>query len=257
MAFKYHALRTLVASVGLVCASTVFGQAPSTASLVGIWDITLTSPQGTHPSTITLREDAGKVTGTVQGLPGATSVVVTSTDAGVTLAFSVNHQGQPLAVLMTGKVDGSTIKGTVDYANGQEVGDFMGTRKAATGTATDTTAAGATASTGSPTTGSSSTAAAGTVAGQWAITSDAGSVWSMALVQDGSAVTGTLTDGDNAATYQAKGTFTAGALSLVATGQPQGQPIELTVKGTLEGESLKGTYSVGDSNGTWTAMRKP
>jgi len=94
------------------------------------------------------------------------------------------------------------------------------------------------------------------VAGQWTITSDS-SGWSMQLAQDGSVVSGTMANSERSASLAAKGTFTDGALTLVATGPLDGQTIEITLKGSMEAGTLKGTYAVGGNSGAWTATRTP
>lgn len=238
MALQQHAIRTLLASVGLVCASLAAGQTPSTQALIGTWDMTLTSPHGTHPATFTLREEAGRVTGAVTGLPGTTPVTVSTSEADVTLSFSVEYEGQPVPVVMKGELDGTAIKGTVDYGNGQESGEFTGTKGAATAAA-------------------AAPGVAASVAGRWAITSDAPG-WSMTLAQNGRGlVSGTLANGERGASLDAKGTFAEGALSLLATGPMDGQTVEIALEGTLDAGTLKGTYKVGDTSGSWTATRQP
>jgi len=108
----------IVASSAVVGAAGAFAQAPTNQALVGTWNLTLTSPQGTHPGTVTIKDEAGKLSGAMSGDLGALPVDVKTTETGVALSFTVDYQGQPLPVVLAGKVDGATLKGTVDYGNG-------------------------------------------------------------------------------------------------------------------------------------------
>jgi hypothetical protein len=229
MAFHTLAVRALVASSALLWAGAAYAQAPSNQDLVGTWNITLTSPQGTHPTTMTIREEAGQLSGAVTGLPGTTPVVVTTSQAGVTLTFSVDYEGQPIPVVMTGKVSGADIKGTVDYAGGGAAGDFTGSKA-----------------------GAATAAAGNSLTGVWAITGDGGGGYSFKFSHEGAAVTGMLVTPDGAE-LPLKGTFENNALNLAVTSDSMSG----TIKGTLEGESLKGSYDIGGNAGSWTAVRKP
>lgn len=200
--------------------------------LIGSWNLTLTSPQGTHPATVDIRDDGAKLIGSVTGLPGATPASVERTGTGVRIIFSVDYQGQPIEVVMSGKVTGNTVKGTVDYASGAAAGEFQGSR-----------AGGADAA----------SAAAAKVGGAWTISSDGGSGWSMELTQTGSAITGALKNPDQGVSLPVKGTFEGGALTLdVHSADAAG-----IVKGTFDGAVLKGTYEIGGNAGSWSAVRRP
>lgn len=226
--------KALVASALLSIPAAAFAQTAQN-DLVGVWNLTLTSPQGTHPTTVDIKEEGGKLVGSVTGLPGTTPASVERTESGVKIAFSVDYQGQPIEVVMSGKVTGAAVKGTVDYANGAAAGDFEGTKGAAA------------AATSAATNGTSS------VSGAWTISSDGGSGWSMELTQSGSAVTGALKNPDQGITLPVKGTLEGGALLL----NVESTEVTGTVKGTLDGTMLKGTYDLGGSSGSWSAVRRP
>lgn len=229
MALRKFAFQALVASSVVVCASVATAQSPSTQALVGTWNLTLTSPQGTHPGTVTITDEAGKLAGAMTGAMGSLPVEVKTTETGVSLAFTVDYQGQPLPVVMAGKVDGATIKGTVDYGNGAATGDFTGTKG-----------------------GAAAAAPASGVTGSWDITGDGGGGYSFHFTQDGTAVSGTLKTPDGAE-LPVKGTFEGNALTLAVVADS----ISGTIKGTLEGPALKGSYDLGGNAGSWSATRKP
>jgi len=235
MAFFHPlAVRVLVASSALVWAGAAYAQAPSTQDLVGTWNLTLTSPQGSHPTTVVIKEDAGELVGEMTGLPIVGRVKVATSDTGVTLSFAVDHEGQPVDILLTGKVTGTEIKGTVDYAGGAATGDFNGTKSGAAPV-------------------SASAAGAVSLTGTWILVSTQSSAgWTMDLAQEGTKVTGTLRNAGQGIEMPLKGTHENGALSLDVGGDATG-----TIKGSFEGDVLKGRYDVGGNAGAWSATRKP
>ena len=82
MVFRHTLLQALVASSLAACATVASAQAPSNQDLVGTWNLTLTSPQGTHPTTVVISDDGGQLKGSLSGLPTVGGVTVSSTDAG-------------------------------------------------------------------------------------------------------------------------------------------------------------------------------
>lgn len=231
MSMHTRAVRALVASLTLTWAVAAHAQAPSNQDLIGTWNLTMTSPQGSHPTTLTIREEGGQLAGNLSGLPGPSPVAVKTSETGVTLSFSVDYQGQAVPVVMSGKVTGSDIRGTVDYAGGAAGGDFSGSKAAAT---------------------ASSAAGDSSLTGTWDITGDNGGGYSFKLTQEGTAVSGILRTPDGAE-VPVKGTFENGALTLaVSTDSMSG-----TIKGARDGAALKGTYDIGGNAGSWSATRKP
>ena len=230
MVFRHTLLQALVASSLAACATVASAQAPSNQDLIGTWNLTLTSPQGTHPTTVVISDDGGQLKGSLTGLPAVGGVTVSTTDAGAKLAFAIDYQGQAIDVVMMGKVDGTSIKGTVDYAGGAATGDFTGTKAGA----------------------ATAAAAGGSVAGAWDVTGSSGGGYSFKLVQEGTDVTGVLTTPDGAE-VPLKGTFENSALTLAVAADAMSG----TLKGTLEGPALKGSYDIGGNAGSWSATRKP
>ncbi len=219
-----------LATAVVACAPSAFAQAPSNQDLVGTWNLSLTSPQGTHPTTVVISEEGGQLKGSISGLPAVGGLTVTTSEAGAKLAFAIDYQGQPIDIVMVGKVEGASMKGTVDYANGAAAGDFSG-NKAGAVTATN----GGTSLTGA-----------------WDITGDGGGGYSFQLTQDGASVTGMLRTPDGIE-LPLKGTFEAGALSLAVTSDEAPG----TIKGALDGAALKGSYDIAGNAGSWSATRRP
>jgi hypothetical protein len=231
MVFRHTLLQALVASSLAACATVASAQVPSNQDLIGTWNLTMTSPQGSHPTVVVISEESGQLKGSISGMPTVGGVTVSSSEAGARIAFAVDYQGQAIDVVMVGKIDGTSIKGTVDYASGAAAGDFSGSKAGAT-----TTAA----------------AAGGSVAGAWDVTGSSGGGYSFNLAQEGTAVTGVLKTPDGAE-IPVKGTFENNALTLAVAADAMSG----TIKGVLEGAGLKGGYDIGGNAGSWTATRKP
>ena len=236
MTISQFALRALLASSVAVCATAAHAQTPGEAELVGTWKLSVTSPQGTYPSTVVLDNASGKLQGTVTiATSGVLPVTVEPNDGGVKLSFTVDYQGQAVPVVMTGKVTSGLIKGTVDYMDGAAAGEFEGKKDGAAAPA-----AGAVPATSG-------------VAGNWTIASSGGTGWAFELTQDATTVGGFLKNADQGLTLPVKGTLEGDALSLTITGDVSG-----TITGSLESSGvIKGSYVVDGNSGSFSATRKP
>ena len=233
MAISQVAFRALLASSVVVCASAVQAQAPSSQDLVGTWKVTMTSPQGSHPMTLVVTDTAGKLAGNVAGEMGTLPAAVETSETGVKILFTVDYQGSPLPIALTGKVAAGVLKGTSDYGNGMATGEFEASKEGAAAPAAAADASG--------------------VAGTWTIASSGGDGWSLELTQEAATVSGFLKNAGQGITLPVKGTLEAGALSLaIAGGDATG-----TIKGALDAGALKGSYEVNGDTGTWSATRKP
>ena len=233
MTISQLAFRAFLASSVVVCASAVQAQAPSSQDLVGTWKVTMTSPQGSHPMTLIVTDTAGKLAGTVSGEMGSLPASVETSEAGVKILFTVDYQGSPLPIVLTGKLASGALKGTSDYGNGMAAGEFEGTKEGAAAPA--------------------AAADASSVAGTWTISSSGGDGWSLELTQEAAGVSGFLKNEGQGVTLPVKGTLEAGALTLAITGGDASG----TIKGTLDAGALKGSYEVNGDTGTWSATRKP
>jgi hypothetical protein len=238
MGIRTSVFHALAAASVLMCAVAASAQTPTNQDLIGTWNLTLTSPQGSHPTTVVIKEDGGQLVGELTGLPTVGGLKVATSEAGVRMTFAVDYQGQPVDVVMVGKLTGAEMKGTVDYAGGAAAGDFQGTKGAAAA--------------GSPTSAGVSNAGPASLTGTWVLASSGGTGWSMDLTQDGSAVTGTLKNTDQGISLPLKGTLDNGTLDLAVMGDMTG-----TIKGKVEGPALKGNFDVSGETGTWSATRKP
>ena len=105
---------------------------PAAVDVLGTWNATVTTGQGTDPVEVKLRKDGDKIVGTIGSQMG--EMPVEAEVKGKTLSIWFNFQGQngPMAIELTGDVDGDSVKGTM-LAGGQQAGEFVATRAKAAG----------------------------------------------------------------------------------------------------------------------------
>lgn len=82
----------------------------SVGGIVGKWDVTFKTPQGDFPATVTIINDAGKLSGTVSSQLGDAPISGTLDGASVKLLLVANNpQGGTMNVSMTGEMQGDAI----------------------------------------------------------------------------------------------------------------------------------------------------
>jgi hypothetical protein len=212
--------RVHVAALALALfASPAFAQ----TTVVGDWDMTIQSPQGTNTVKVNFKQDGETVNGLFKSPQGELPFTGTLTGSDLKFAFTINFQGQPLEIAMTGKVDGDAMAGKASFG-GMVDGDWSAKRT------TDTAAAPSATTTAAPatTTGSPASAMAG-IAGKWDVT----------LLTPGGALPASATLTEDAG--QVSGTF----------GSPMG---EVPVTGTVEGRAVKMTMTAQTPQGAMTVV---
>jgi predicted Zn-dependent peptidase len=82
----------------------------------GTWNLSVSSPQGDLPISMTLKTDAGKLGGTLNSpLFGNSNITGGSIDGNkVSITSAVNFQGQSVEVKINGTVEGNSMKGSVN-----------------------------------------------------------------------------------------------------------------------------------------------
>lgn len=101
--------------------------APTTASVAGAWAITVNSPQGAMPGTLTLKQDGESLSGEISTPFGTVPLTGKIKGSEITFDYKVNMQGQELPISATGKIEGNALSGSMN-AMGQSF-DYSGTRK--------------------------------------------------------------------------------------------------------------------------------
>jgi hypothetical protein len=82
-------------------------------SVDGTWNVTVNSPMGAQPSTLTLMSEGGALTGS-QTAQGATQPIANGKIDGDTVTWSNSITTPfPMTLEFTGKLDGDTLNGSV------------------------------------------------------------------------------------------------------------------------------------------------
>jgi hypothetical protein len=82
-------------------------------SVDGTWNVTVNSPMGAQPSSLTLKTDGGVLTGT-QSAQGNTQPIVNGKVDGDVVTWSNSITTPfPMTLEFTGKLDGDTLNGNV------------------------------------------------------------------------------------------------------------------------------------------------
>jgi len=242
-------------SLALFCAVALIASAQGGASVVGEWDMTVNSPQGTRTLLLKLKQEGDKLTGTVKSPRGEaplTSAELKGSD--ITMVMTVQFQGGDMVITYTGKVEKDSMKGDADFG-GLAQGDWSAVPHKETAAAPATPAAPANPAT--PAT-PATPAASAAITGVWNFTVETPNGTGspvFTLKQEGENVTGMYKGqfGEVPVTGTVKGSDVVLKVKVNA----QGQDIELTYTGKAEKDSMKGRVTFGDlGEGTWTATRK-
>lgn len=106
-----------------LAAATSFAQ----SSVAGDWTLTINGPQGVIDTEASFTQDGDKVTGTMSGPQGDSDIAGTLTGSTLSLSFNVVTPNGPLDIKMTADVNGTEMKGTLDFGMG--TADFTGKKK--------------------------------------------------------------------------------------------------------------------------------
>jgi len=224
----------------------LWGIVPAAQSaILGDWELTFTTPQGSHSVNVTFAQEGEKITANLISPIGSVQLSgAEAPDGTVKMTGTLTLQNTTMELALGARVTGETLDGLVTFGPLGEL-PFTGKRP-------DKTAA-------APPAEASPNAATG-VSGVWNITLTVPNVGDFPAVgtfnQDGDKVTGTLMNflGEAPVT----GTLTGDELRLEFTAQtPQGG-IAVTLTGRLDGAGLKGKAVVtGLGDADWTAVRAP
>src|SRR5262245_3535671 len=156
-------------------------------NVAGDWDVTIVSPQGSSTARVTLKQDGEKLSGLFKSPQGELPFEGgTLTGNELKFTFTVNFQGNPLPITLTGKIDGGSVAGKADFGGFAE-GDWSAKKVDAAAAAAAPAAAPAAAAPAAASTG---------VNGEWelTITTQMGDLPASAeFIESGGKITGTLT----------------------------------------------------------------
>ena len=86
----------------------------SPAAIAGTWNLLVSSPQGDLPITMTLKNDNGKLNGTIESQIGQGQIENGTINGGkVTLPVAISFQGNPLELTLNGTIEGNSMKGNL------------------------------------------------------------------------------------------------------------------------------------------------
>jgi len=241
--------KVVVLAIGLLISSAAFaaGRAALQADkVVGSWDITIQSPNGTNNATLNIKNDGGKLTGALKSPRGERpldSVTVSGSD--IKMVMKANVQGNEMIFTYTGKVENNSMKGDVDFG-GMATGSWSAVpHKDDGGSAAPAPAA--------------SQGSGANISGDWNFTveTQAGSGSpTFTFKQQGETLTGTYKGqfGEAPLTGTVKGSDINFTIKINA----QGQELTVTYSGKIENkDSMKGTVKLGEmGEGTWSGKRK-
>jgi hypothetical protein len=236
---------TLLLTTGLALAAVAGAQ--NKPDVNGTWDFTIESPQRTSTPVVTLKADGEKLTGTMKGPRGELPVTGMIKGNEITLDYTINFQGNDLKITMTGAVDKDSMKGTADFG-GLASGPWSAKRRQE-----DKSAAPAT-----PASSSAPAASSPNISGAW--------IFAVETEQGSGSPTFTFKQEGEKLTGQYKGLFGEAPLE----GTVKGKEVKFSIKvnaqgvegvvvysGMIEGDSMKGTVTLGElGSGTWTAKRQ-
>ena len=258
-------MKTLTILVALACAAPVAirnsgGQQPNPPpkteqkappSIAGKWTVTTVTQNGPLVSTMDLKLDGTKVSGTIASQMGEAAVGGQYTNGTLTFSITMQTNNGAIDVAFTGALkDNGTLAGTLSYGG---AGTLEWTAERAKGSEIPEAQA--------PPAQEKPAARTAAVAGKWAMTLDISGVGpatpTLELKQDGEKITGTYTG--RYGTFPLKGTLKGRAVTFDFTMNADGTDVSMSFAGEVSEDNLamKGTASiVGLGEATWTARKE-
>ena len=243
------------AGLAVLFAALLVAPAAGQVNLTGDWDMTIESPQGTNTVKVSLTQDGEKLSGLFKSEMGELPFTGTIVGVDVKFAFAIPIQGQSLDIAVTGKVDGQTLAGKMQFGGFGE-GDWTAKRAAAAAATTTAPATTGSTTTASTTTTATTTAGAGD---KWDVTfkTPNGDLQAVVTVRtDAGKVEGTISSQMGEAPFT--GTLEGKALKVSFNFEtPQGTlPVVMT--GDVEGDTIPNGKAEITGMGTmeWTAKKK-
>ncbi len=102
-------LRSFTVAVLITLGGGLLAMAQTDVS--GSWTLTITSDQGSNPAPMMLEQDGDMLEGTF----GESALEGTITGSEITMTSEIDSPVGPMTLTFTGMVDGSDMKGTVDF----------------------------------------------------------------------------------------------------------------------------------------------
>ena len=117
--------RLFSALIALAFAATV---ASAQANIAGSWELSVTGPDGgVINANADLKQDGDNISGTISTPQGSVDLKGTYKDKKLEMAFSIQGPNGAMDVKVNGEVDGSDMKGVIDFGMG--MADFTAKKK--------------------------------------------------------------------------------------------------------------------------------
>lgn len=98
------------------------------ADITGNWAISVETPNGKRDSTLALKQDGEKLTGTMSSQFGDAPLTGTVKGNDVTFSITREFNGQSMKLDYTAKVDGTKLNGTLKFGDNDGI-PFTGEKK--------------------------------------------------------------------------------------------------------------------------------
>lgn len=122
-----HVVRSLLLAVGVIALPVFVGAQAAPTSVAGDWNASMNTPGGVRPMKLVLTVDGETLTGVVKREAGDVPLKGTVKGNVVTFTYSVDYNGNALALTVTMTVAGDAMQGTVSFG-GQAEDVFTATR---------------------------------------------------------------------------------------------------------------------------------
>jgi cytoskeletal protein CcmA (bactofilin family) len=221
----------------LPAASIVYGASGSYGqndSLSGQWEINMNTPGGVRTYKATFVIKGEQLTGEVERSTGNLPLKGTIKGSTIEFTYTVNYQGNPVEITMSGRVDGQTAGGTVSF-NGNPAEEWSGRRIG----------------------GDSASTPGNDLTGTWNLeveTAQGAGRPTLIIKQSGESISGTYQGmlGEAPLSGSIKGDRFE--ISFQVSGQVEGKVV---YQGTTDGRSMQGKVALaGIGEGTFTGRKK-
>jgi hypothetical protein len=240
---------------GLAAPAVAQPAAPAaSADVVGTWNVSFTTPQQVIPAQLVLKKNGDKLAGTVSSQMGSAPVEAQVKGNVLEIWFTFQGQNGPMAIEMTGNIEGDTVKGAMAIG-GSPHGEWSATRAR-----TDAEAKNTKDAKDAKDAKDSKDAAKVDLSGTWNVSVELPNMTAtptLVLKQDGEKLTG-----DYVSTQYGKfpitGTVKGSDVTLSFVMNIEGNALNVAYAGTVDKDgALSGTVTYGDlASGTFSASKK-
>lgn len=97
--------------LGLLIAAFATFSLSAQSPVDGVWNFSMSSPMGAVSAVVTMKTDAGVLTGEFDLGGGRTWIIENGTVDGSTIGFDINRDGSSMTYVMSAEVSGDSIDG--------------------------------------------------------------------------------------------------------------------------------------------------